>query len=321
MGNAAPSCPTCSRPVAVARAACLYCGAALSADAVISAEASAARVASTRGFGDLARDAPGAPRQDARSCLVIRTSAAHPDALARAFSISTWEAQQWRARGSHRLVRVAKTDAARAEESALRAAGIEAWALPEADTRAALDPWVVEEIDLSAAAPVFTGRPAHGGTEERRAIAPDEVALVLSGPILRQRLKPTTTLKRPGLDRLDDGYRAHLHLSAAAPIEFDPRRVSVLGGAGAPAVAIVRDLVKRFAAAAHHDENFRNEVPVMSESDERPDELAPKSGRGAETARAEPRAVILDNARQFRSYSGWRGAVERASREPLRTAS
>jgi hypothetical protein len=300
----------------------MYCGAAIPEGVRLAAEESAARVASSRGLGELLRDggADGAAAPP-RLGVVIRAATADPAAIADAFALSAWEARQWLAKGSHRLVRVAPAEAARAEEKALRAAGLEAWVLTEDDMRSALEPWLVDEIDLTDATPALSGRPARGGETARRLIREEDVLIVVSGPIQRQRQRPNVTPKRPGLDRLDDGFRAHVHLrSSDAPIELDPRRVSIRGGTGAPAAVVVTDLAKRLGAR-RIDDNFRFEVPVLSESDERPEEVVRAEDRAAESARSGPRSTILDNARQFRSYSGWRGAVERQSREDQRTAS
>ena len=70
------------------------------------------------------------------------------------------------------------------------------------------------------------------------------------------------------------------------------------------------ELVRRLGATISHDEAFRNIVPALSPG---VDPLTDLSGmRESRPKGKEPKTVILDNVAQFREYSAWRAAVERA---------
>ena len=125
-------CPACARPIAMARANCVYCGAALSSEAREEAVQSAQRILQTRSLASLEAVAHGSPRdQLPRRYVVIDTAASAVEVIAEACGVSGWEARQWRAASRYRLVRVSTEPADGSLESGLRAKGPRVLILPD----------------------------------------------------------------------------------------------------------------------------------------------------------------------------------------------
>src|SRR6266536_236002 len=103
-----PECPACRRPVAMVRATCVYCGAALPAAAVEEAAKGAEAVAATPPAGAL--PAP-------RFVLIIDLDSGTEDEVAAALGISRFEAGQRQRRGGLQLFRIGE------EREALETAG------------------------------------------------------------------------------------------------------------------------------------------------------------------------------------------------------
>src|SRR5687767_4412843 len=136
-------CPRCKRPVAVARAQCLYCGAALPAEAVEQAAIARAEVESAPSLREGGAAVPGAERAVSdRRLVVLHLSGADAPAVATALSLSAYEAGQRTRRGGDQLHRVLPAAEAETEAARLRAAGLGVTLLAEADVLAAADPLV-----------------------------------------------------------------------------------------------------------------------------------------------------------------------------------
>src|SRR5262249_45514864 len=116
-------CPACARPVAVARPRCVYCGAALSAEAVAEAEESAREVQAGR-------------RAEAERLLVVlEHRKSDPEALARVLGLSPYDAGQRAARGGFELLRTAPPAEAEEVAASLRSGGFLVFLVPEAEAR------------------------------------------------------------------------------------------------------------------------------------------------------------------------------------------
>jgi hypothetical protein len=146
-----------------------------------------------------------------------------------------------------------------------------------------------------------------------------ELLLIVRGPIAREYLAEPSTRRRPRGVGLDDGYRIHLHLrSDRRPIELDPASFDF----GSPEIgsSLVRlsEWVAAVRRGAPEDDRFRYLAPALAPAAAMP---GPVSAVGALRARRPAgrdgsERVVLDNVAQFRFYSAWRGALERAFGAP-----
>ena len=293
------NCPGCGRPVAVARPACLYCGAALSAEAVAAAGRSRADVLS-----------PEAAARPERALVLVRLEGAEPGALAAALGASAYEAAQWMRRGGYHLHRALPPEEARAERDRLAAAGLAAFAVDEAGVRAAAEPAVAGGGSFADGR--LRVRVGTGAAE----IAAGDVLLVVKGPIAREHPPRDDRLRFARLATLEPGYRFHLHLAAGGPpVELDPWAFD-FGAArsGESSLLEIAGWVDRLAATAAVDDTFRRMPPALAPAAPAPgdgvagpdDALRRTAGRGED--------VVLDNLAQFRFYSAWRAAAERLAR-------
>jgi len=299
-------CPACRRPMAMARATCVYCGAPLPQPAGAAARPDAPATAA-------------APAQAASRLLVILDlGAATEGAVASALGLSLFEAGQRRKRGGLQLHRIVEEVRAREEAKALRAAGLEVVLVPEDEARTP---------PLHA----LGGGPEAGGLRLRTRdgdllLGSEDLRLVVRGPIARE-YQPSLQIRTVRTASLDGGYRIHLHRRAdPRPVELDPGNfefgftvtgsslLELLGwiGAGAPAVPVddeFRRLPPELSPAAAPTFGVMAATAGLSRPDRgKPDfrTRAVLGGSGGD----EP-AAVLDNVAQFRFYSGWRAAVER----------
>jgi hypothetical protein len=298
-----PSCPSCRRPVAVARPSCLYCGAPLAPQDVAAAAAAAG-------------PAPPPPEAEPRGLLILDLADATPEILARALGLPPYEAGLLARRGGLHLRRALEARAASAEARRLAGLGVVAVVVPEAEARAR---------PLRA----LSGRRTPAGLSLRTEEGPLEVAeadllLLVTGPIVRQRQSRFDEKRAPA--RLDEGRRVHLHRrSEPRAVEIDPDNFEAGGGAGSARLEVdawVADL----AARVPHDEDFRREPPALAPGEpEPPSPLAAAASLRARSARRRPprrpggteeEPSLLDNVAQFRFYSGWRAAVARRRAAP-----
>ena len=296
----AASCPSCGRPVAVARPQCVYCGAALPASAVEEAAGQAAQAAAAP---SLAATVPEGPP---RALVVLDLEGADAQALAAGLGVSSFEASQRVRRGGWQLHRIALVEEAARESDRLGRAGLRVLALPEAEVRASARPL-----------PVAGGFWAGDGLTLRTGAGPlqpraDGFLLVVRGPITREYLAPRTRKVRTAT--LDHGYRFHLHRTDdPRPLELDPAAFDF----GVPSLTessllLLSAWVEEAAAGVPVDDRFRREAPVLQPAGPETAGIAAALG-GAGERRKEDEAQVLDNLEQFRFYSAWRACAHRRS--------
>lgn len=308
----AMNCPACTRPVAMARPTCVYCGAVLPEETLEEASFAAQRVLRSKTLLDLENAARGAePARPPRRYLVIDTTSVSAEALALGCSISEWETRQWRAASRYRLLRISDGSQDGPLESQLRESGVTPLAIPEDVVARARRPMTVETLDLSAT-PVLR---AHLVEEPDEAVVPkdvreEDIVLMVSGSIKREKVREAVASRLRADGRLDDGYLVHLHLKGEArPWEIDPGRTGYQGAGPTSAYMRTLELVRRLAASISHDEGFKNVVPALSPGVDPLTDLS--AMRDSRPRSKESKTVILDNVAQFREYSAWRAAVER----------
>jgi hypothetical protein len=290
-------CPRCGRPVAVARPQCLYCGAPVS-----SLEATDRR-AHPRPPADAA---PGAPRLE-RVLLVVGLDGVEAERLRAAFSISPYEAEQWARRGGYHLHRSAAAEHASAERERLAAHGIPAFTFDEATVRDAAE-------GEAAMGGSFDGQRLRVRTgADTVEIAGTDLLLIVKGPITREHL-PMETVRFARTATLEPGFRFHLHRrEAARPLEIDPAAFDF--GARREREGSLLEItgwVAALAESAPVDDGFRRVTPALAPA-------GPPAGPAARLEEAlrtgaAKAPTAMDNVTQFRFYSAWRGAVERAVR-------
>jgi hypothetical protein len=301
------SCPACRRPVALARARCLYCGAPLPPEAVSpAAPASAAPPAEAAGEGGSA--AGRADLRDERLVLVLDVAGVSADALARALGLPAYEAGLLVKRGGLHLHRVLEGSDARDEAGRLRASGLAVFLAPEAEVRVR----PLRAVGGERGEGVMALRTEEGPLSLRRGA----VGLVVRGAITREYQTPARR-RRVSAARLEPGYRVHLyrhHEVRAVEIEAYAFEFgfALTGSARLELDAWVEEVV----GDATIDDGFRRLPPALGPGETEPGGVLAAAGslglaaRARRGARDEP-TVVLDNVGQFRFYSGWRAAVER----------
>jgi hypothetical protein len=304
-------CPQCARPVAAAQPRCVYCGGELPAEAVQAAaaaraalEAEWAREGATSTPTPATGGAPDTPTPP-RVLLVLEIATADEGALARALSLSAFEAGQRRRRGGPDLHRILPAAQAREEAARLRAHGLEVLEIAEDEVRRA------EPVTITRGT-AETGALALDGDEGPLRVAEADLLLIVRGVITREyQSTPEARLQRR-LATLDPGYRVHLHRRGdARPVELDPAALD-FGPGGAPSGAQlqVASWIDRLFPAVPRDDSFRVVIPALAPA-------APVAGGNAAAAAAalarpgRARRAVLDNLAQFRFHSAWRGAARR----------
>jgi hypothetical protein len=293
-----PGCPACGRPVAVARASCLYCGADLPESL------RPAPAADTRSERPDATEAAVGPE---RSLLILDLEGVEGDALAALTGQSFYDVSRLVRRGGLRLHRALETATADEIAARFREAGVAVYVVPEGEARR-------RPLCASRGERTESGLVLHT-PEGRLIVPPQELLLVVSGPIARE---PAPCLERRRFDssRLHESWCAHLHrIGDPRPLELDPRRIE-LGFTVTGSVQLeLESWVDELGREVPHDESFRRETPALAP--------APSSDEGSaawpfESPHPRPRQSsgngpppVYDNLAQFRFYSGWRAAVER----------
>jgi hypothetical protein len=283
------SCPQCQRPIAVARPLCLYCGALLDASLLPAAPVTIETTA----------PAPAAP-PTVRQVIVTRVEGMSVDIVGRALELTPFDAQQRILRRGWQLHRIADPDAAAVESERLRQAGIEVLTLPEQEISAAIDPVMAVGGRASSDGVVLRTPASH------RLVASD-LLLVVVGPIERGAM-PDPDRKRAQLGPFEPGFRFHFHVrEESRPIELDPGSFVFDGGREHPLSSLleIKAWLDRLAPAPI-DDDFKHAAPALAPAAEEPSLL--KSLR-SERRRKDAAAVMLDNLRQFRFYSGLRAAI------------
>jgi hypothetical protein len=279
--------------VASAQPRCLYCGAALPA-----ATQAAARAA--------AHAALGAPKQNAslKAFVVFDATGADVATLARALGLARFEAEQRRRRGGPQLQRILPVEEAQAEAARLVAAGLVAAAIPEAEALPARTP----RMALAARPGADLELRLDSGT--LRVAAPD-LRLVVRGPIAREYQSRGSARNQVRMAGLEAGYRFHLHfVSEPRPVEIDPWACELGTGVAGSSLLTLSSWIKAATGGVPEDDGFRWLTPALAPEARAEggivsaaEPLRPRpSGKGGEAA------VVLDNAAQFRVYSGWRAA-------------
>jgi hypothetical protein len=300
-----PSCPSCRRPVALARPKCLYCGAALPPDSE-----TAAALASAAPPGGAAGDTEpprGEPEGERRVLLVLDLAGLPAQTLEQALGLSSYEAGLLVKRGGLHLHRVLATAAAVSEADRLRASGVSVFPVPEEEAR--LRP--VRALGGERGEGALVLRTEEGSLSLPRGSVP----LVVRGPITREYQTPPRP-RRVSTARLEPGYRVHLHRrDSARAVEIDAFAFE-LGFAVTGSARLELDAWVEEVAPDAVDDGFRRLPPALApEKAEPTGRLGAASSlrlatRGPRAGREEP-PVVLDNVEQFRFYSGWRAAVER----------
>jgi hypothetical protein len=298
-----PHCPSCRRPLALARATCLYCGAPLSPRLV-------ADVAARGADADAPREAPVAAAPS-RVLLVLDLARATAEMLSSSLGLPAYEAALRARRGGLHLHRVLPETLAEEEAARLEASGFDVVRVPEAEAR--LRP--VRALGGERSEGSLSLRTEEGDAVVRR----DEVLLVVKGPITRE-YQASSRRRKVDTARLEEGYRLHLHRrSAARPLELDAANFEFGFAVTGSARLELDSWAEEVRGRAPCDDGFRRLPPALGPAGPEPKGALSALGslvtrsRGESTSRHDRGDVplVLDNVGQFRLYSGWRAAVER----------
>jgi hypothetical protein len=303
------ACPSCNRPVALARPRCLYCGAPLPPEAVQEAAEGAAAVARAPVPGVGAGQPAGeAAAERSRALLILDlTTPVDTGALARGLGLPLFEAGQRLRRGGYQLQRLEATDAVEAERERLAALGLPVIIVPEAEAR------------RSPLAVIGGGREGQGFRFRSEAgplqVAGREIFLVVKGPITREYQAAARKRKQVTTATLEAGYRVHLHRrDDLRPVEIDPFGFEFAGGAPLTGSSLMEILGWLEGLPASQDDAFRRETPALAPATNQKTaalKAATLDSSRTSMARRDDAPMVLDNVDQFRFYSGWRAAVER----------
>jgi len=299
-------CPACRRPMAMARATCVYCGAPLP------------EPAGRAGTREATASAPPPAETAARLLVILDLGTASEDTVASALGLSIFEAGQRRKRGGLQLHRIAEETRAREAAAALGAAGLGVVLVPEDEART--PPLHALGGGLEAGGLRLRAR------EGDLLVGSEDLRLVVRGPIARE-YQPSLQIRSVRTASLDGGYRIHLHRRAdPRPVELDPGNfefgftvtgsslLELLGwiGAVAPAVPVddeFRRLPPELSPAAAATFGVMAATAGLSRPDRGKPDFPTRAVLGGSGADEPP--AVLDNVAQFRFYSGWRAAVER----------
>jgi hypothetical protein len=306
-------CPRCARPVAAAQPRCVYCGAELPAEALQAAaaaraaiEAQWAREGETSTATPATGGAPDTPTTP-RVLLVLEIASADEGALARALSLSAFEAGLRRRRGGPDLHRILPAPQAAEEAARLRAQGLEVLEIAENEVRRA------EPVTITRGT-AETGALALDGDDGPLRVAEADLFLIVRGVITREyQSTPEARLQRR-LATLDPGYRVHLHRRGdPRPVELDPAAFDFgPGGAASGAQLQITSWIDRLFPGVPRDDSFRLVIPALAPAIP---SASTRAAAAAALARPGRQArTVLDNLAQFRFHSAWRAAARRRAR-------
>lgn len=296
-----PACPSCHRPVAVARPTCVYCGEEIP-------EALRGELETDATTGGATHETPVATDGPPRHLLVLDLEATPRQALEGALGLASYEAELLRRRGGYHLHRILEEPRAHEEAERLRAAGVMIETLPELEAR-------VKPLRAVG------GDCGWGGLtlrteEEPVSLRRRDLLIIVQGPIARQ-YQPVYRRRRVDVASLEEGYRVHFHRRAdPRPVEIDGTNfefgLTVTGSTRLELEAWVETVGK----GVPRDDGFRRIPPAFGVAEpEARGPLAAASALGrtsrARSTTGEGESVVLDNGAQFAFYSGWRAAVER----------
>jgi hypothetical protein len=301
----AATCPRCARPVAAVQPRCVYCGAELPAEAVEAAAAARAALEADWAREAAAEAGPAAETGVPRVLLVLEVAGADEAVLARALSLSPFEAVQRRRRGGPDLHRILPAAEAAAEAARLRAEGLEVLEIAEDEVRRA-EPVIVTRGTAEA-----DGLALEGEAGPLRLVEAD-LFLVVRGVITREYQSTPAARRQRRRATLDPGYRVHLHRRGdTRPVELDPGAFD-FGPGGAPSGAQLQitGWIDRLFPGVLRDDSFRVVIPALAPA------APPPAGAAMPLARAPGPAkrAVLDNLAQFRFHSAWRAAARRRAR-------
>src|SRR5262249_28600315 len=249
-------CPSCNRPVAMARPRCLYCGAALPAEAVEEAAQGASAAAGPLG-GPLSAPSPAeaAPAEARPLLLLDLTGGGDAEALGRALGIPLFEAGQRVLRGGYQVHKLDAVAEVEKERNVLAAEGVRVLVIPEAEAR---------RVPMVVAGGGHEGEGFRFQTEAGPLdVAARDVALVAEGPITREYQAVLRKRNKVATATLEGGYRIHLHRkNDPQPVEIDPLAFEFAGGApitGSSLIEIVGWVDGLEGAAI--DDGFRRVTP------------------------------------------------------------
>jgi len=297
------ACPSCRRPVAVARDRCLYCGEVLPRHLVPDRPTPRSP---TSGEAVAETGAPTEP--SARTLVVLDLNAAGPQTVGKALGLSTYEADLLARRGGFHLHRILARELAEAEAQRLRADGLTVETVEEARVR---------EPPLYA----LGGERSKGVLALRTDGGPvtlvrEDLLIVVSGPIARQ-YQPVYRRRRVDTASPQEGYRVHLHRrSDRRPVEIDSGNFE-FGFAVSGSTRLELDAwVEEIGAGVPRDDGFRRLPPAYGVAEPEPRGPLAAVGSLSRASRGrdgggESESLILDNVAQFRFYSAWRAALER----------
>jgi hypothetical protein len=305
------NCPSCHRPVAVARATCLYCGVPLPA-----APGAAGHPVTPRGPLSPAEptvEGTSGPGRTERSVLVLDLEGVSAEALARALDLPPYDAGLLARRGGFHLHRVLDPAAAAEEAERLAARGIAAVLVPEAEARVR----PLRALGGGRSEGTLSLRTEEGPVD----LHCGDVLLVVRGPITRA-YQTSSRRRRVDTAQPDEGYRVHLHRHREPrPAEIDAATFE-FGGAGTGSARLELDAwAEEVAGRAPRDDGFRRLPAALGPAEPEPKGVLSAASslglasRGRRSRRDEV-PVLLDNLEQFRFYSGWRAAVERRRARP-----
>jgi hypothetical protein len=293
------TCPSCHRPVAVARATCVYCGAGLP-------DMLAGR---HQQEGPREPVADGPPVASASRLLLILDLEASPvEAMGRGLGLSSYEADLLGRRGGYHLHRILEEGPAEKEAERLRSVGVVVDTVPESEARAKPLRAIGGECGWGFLSLRTEEEPV---TLRRR-----DLLIVVQGPIARQ-YQQVYKRRKIEVASLEEGFRVHFHRRA------DPRPVEIDGANFEFGFAVtgstrleLETWIEVVSRDVPRDDRFRRVPPALGVAE--PEAKGPlaaasalgRTSRGRHTT-GEGESVVLDNGAQFAFYSGWRGAIER----------
>lgn len=287
--------------MAVARPLCLYCGAALGAEAVAAAAAATLAAERSRPLGGPQPIPP--PLERALVILDLHDTGA--DVVAAALGLAGYEAALRVKRGGFQLHRILSPEQSAAEAGRLASHGLRAVVVPEAELRAQTVLVLGGRLDGGALdLRLETGR---------LRVESADVYLVVGGPIARE-YQTRAPKKGLPLATLEAGHRFHLQLRRSSnPVELDPWAFAFGPGSevGRSSLLTLAGWIESVFPGVPVDDGFRRLVPALSPAADETGGAAPLLKRKTEKRET---ALILDNVPQFRFYSAWRAAVERRRR-------
>ena len=190
------------RPVAVARATCLYCGAPLPEPPP-----------GETGAEGPAAEPPGEVENASRLLLVLDLQATPTEALGRGLGLAHYEAELLGRRGGYHLHRVLEEGPGEEEAARLRGEGVVVDTLPESEARAQ----PLRAVGGECGWGFLALRTEEGPVTLRRR----DLLVIVQGPIARQ-YQQVYRRRKVEVASLEEGYRVHFHRrSDPRPVEID----------------------------------------------------------------------------------------------------